>query len=97
MSSSKETRKRKKIDSKKITHFRLIVFSINKYSEIDIIMAGIRTMPPPLGIDCSWLLLFEGWSRSEYFFRKGIIFFNAEKQKKYNMNGITIFTIFWTK
>jgi len=30
----------------------------------------------------------------EFFFRKGMIFFNAEKQKKYNMNGITILTIF---
>ena len=66
-----------------------------KYSEIDIIMAGTKIIPPPLGIDCLWLLLCEGWSRREYFFRKGMIFFNAEKQKKYNMKGIIILTIFW--
>ena len=53
MSSTKETRKKKKIDSKKTIHFVLIVFSMKKYNEIDIIMAGIKIMPPPLGIDCS--------------------------------------------
>ena len=52
MSSSKEIRKRKKIDSKKTIHFVLMVFSIRKYNEIDITIAGIRIMPPPLGIDC---------------------------------------------
>tara|TARA_B100000242_G_C42844666_1_gene392292 strand:- start:419 stop:580 length:162 start_codon:yes stop_codon:yes gene_type:complete len=52
MSSTKETRKREKIDSKKTIHFVLIVFSIKKYSEIDIIMAGTKIIPPPLGIDC---------------------------------------------
>ena len=95
MSSTKERRKRKKIDSKKTIHFVLIVFSTKKYNEIDMIIAGIKIMPPPLGVDCSWLLLLEGWSRSEFLCRKGIIFFNAEKQKKYNMNGIIILTIFW--
>ena len=67
---------------------------MKKYNEIDMIIAGIMTMPAPLGIDFSWLPLLEGWSKMEFFFRKGMIFFNAEKQKKYNMNGITILTIF---
>ena len=95
MSSTKETRKRKKIDSKKTNHFVLIVFSMKKYNEIEIIMDGIKIMPPPLGIDLTWLPLLDGWSIRELFFRKGIIFFSAEKQKKYNMNGIIICTIFW--
>tara|TARA_B100001989_G_C24224239_1_gene309401 strand:+ start:386 stop:562 length:177 start_codon:yes stop_codon:yes gene_type:complete len=51
MSSTNETRKRKKIDSKKTIHFVLIVCSMKKYNEIEIIMPGIRIMPPPLGID----------------------------------------------
>tara|TARA_B100000131_G_C17877881_1_gene517015 strand:+ start:271 stop:540 length:270 start_codon:yes stop_codon:yes gene_type:complete len=51
MSSIRETIKRKKIDSKKTNHFVLIVFSMKKYNEIEIIMDGIKIMPPPLGID----------------------------------------------
>ena len=95
MSSINKIIKRKKIDSKKTNHFVLIVFSMKKYNEIDIIIAGIKIIPPPLGIDFSWLPLLEGWSNMEFFLRKGMIFFNAEKQKKYNINGIIILTIFW--
>ena len=95
ISSIREMRKRKKIDSKKTNHFVLIEFSMKKYNETDMIIAGIRIMPAPLGIDFSWLPLLEGWSKIEFFFRKGMIFFNAEKQKKYNMNGMTILTITW--
>tara|TARA_Y100001934_G_C12006243_1_gene610041 strand:+ start:73 stop:267 length:195 start_codon:yes stop_codon:yes gene_type:complete len=51
ISSISEIRKRKKIDSKKTIHFVFIEPSMKKYIEIDIIIAGIIIIPPPLGMD----------------------------------------------
>ena len=32
---------------------RLLTRNNAKYNEIDMIIAGIKIMPPPLGVDCS--------------------------------------------